>query len=101
MKERDERVDELDLGLEDGFEPDAGGRAGLGECTLDAAQIMALLRRLEHRFDVRIEVEDIDLDDLRTLMRLADVLDEGAEDDPDEWRESPVRLAPGAGRFRA
>ena len=38
---------------------------------LDSLQFVELLVQLEQRFGLRIKVEDIDLDDLRTLARLA------------------------------
>ena len=39
--------------------------------TLDSLQFVELLVQLEQRFGFRIKVEDIDLDDLRTLSRIA------------------------------
>jgi acyl carrier protein len=38
---------------------------------LDSLQFVELLIQLEQRFGLRIKVEDIDLDDLRTLARIA------------------------------
>lgn len=38
---------------------------------LDSLQLVELLVQLEQRFGLRIKVEDIDLDDLRTLARIA------------------------------
>ena len=38
---------------------------------LDSFQFVELLVQLEHRFGFRIKIEDIDLDDLRTLSRIA------------------------------
>lgn len=38
---------------------------------LDSLQFVELLVQLEQRFGIRIKVEDIDLDDLRTLARIA------------------------------
>jgi acyl carrier protein len=38
---------------------------------LDSLQFVELLVQLEQRFGLRIKVEDIDLDDLRTLARIA------------------------------
>jgi methoxymalonate biosynthesis acyl carrier protein len=38
---------------------------------LDSLQIVELLVQLEQRFGFRIRIDDIDLDDLRTLARIA------------------------------
>ena len=38
---------------------------------LDSFQFVELLLQLEQRFGVRIKIDDIDLDDLRTLARIA------------------------------
>jgi D-alanine--poly(phosphoribitol) ligase subunit 2 len=38
---------------------------------LDSFQFVELLVQLEERFDFRIKIEDLDLDDLRTLKRIA------------------------------
>lgn len=38
---------------------------------LDSLQLVELLYRLEREFDTTIAIEDIDLDDLRTLNRIA------------------------------
>jgi D-alanine--poly(phosphoribitol) ligase subunit 2 len=38
---------------------------------LDSFQFVELLLELEHRFGLRIKLEDIELDDLRTLARIA------------------------------
>jgi methoxymalonate biosynthesis acyl carrier protein len=38
---------------------------------LDSFQFVELLLQLEQRFGFRIKIEDIDLDDLRTLSRIA------------------------------
>ena len=38
---------------------------------LDSFQMVQLLFEVEQRFGLRIKIEDIDLDDLRTLSRLA------------------------------
>ena len=38
---------------------------------LDSFQMVQLLFELEQRFGIRIKIEDIDLDDLRTLSRIA------------------------------
>jgi methoxymalonate biosynthesis acyl carrier protein len=38
---------------------------------LDSFQMVELLSELEQRFGLRIEIEDIELDDLRTLSRIA------------------------------
>jgi D-alanine--poly(phosphoribitol) ligase subunit 2 len=38
---------------------------------LDSLQLVELLLQLEQRFDIRITIDDIELDDLRTLARLA------------------------------
>jgi len=41
---------------------------------LDSLQFVELLMQLEQRFGFRIKIEDIDLDDLRTLARIARVV---------------------------
>ncbi len=41
---------------------------------LDSLQLVELLLLIEQQFDVRIRIEDIELDDLRTLARLARLL---------------------------
>jgi D-alanine--poly(phosphoribitol) ligase subunit 2 len=41
---------------------------------LDSFQMVQLLAELEERFGFRIKLEDIDLDDLRTLSRIARVV---------------------------
>ena len=41
---------------------------------LDSFQMVQLLFELEQRFGNRIKIEDIDLDDLRTLSRIARVV---------------------------
>ena len=38
---------------------------------LDSLQLVELLSQLEQHFGLRIRIEDIDLDDLRSLSRLA------------------------------
>lgn len=38
---------------------------------LDSLQLVELLLQLEQRFDFKIRIDDIDLDDLRTLHRIA------------------------------
>ena len=38
---------------------------------LDSFQFVELLLQLEQRFGIRIKIDDIDLDDLRTLARIA------------------------------
>jgi D-alanine--poly(phosphoribitol) ligase subunit 2 len=38
---------------------------------LDSFQFVELLVQLEQRFSLRIKIDDIDLDDLRTLARIA------------------------------
>ena len=38
---------------------------------LDSLQLVELLSQLEQHFGLRIRIEDIDLDDLRSLQRLA------------------------------
>ena len=43
----------------------------LDSAILDSLQFVELLVQLERRFGLRIKVEDIDLDDLRTLERIA------------------------------
>lgn len=41
---------------------------------LDSLQFVELLLQLERRFGLRVKVEDINLDDLRTLERIARLL---------------------------
>lgn len=41
---------------------------------LDSLQLVELLYRLEREFGARIPIEDIDLDDLRTLERIAGLI---------------------------
>jgi D-alanine--poly(phosphoribitol) ligase subunit 2 len=41
---------------------------------LDSLQIVELLLQLEQRFGFRIKIDNIDLDDLRTLARIARLL---------------------------
>jgi len=38
---------------------------------LDSFQFVELLLQLEQQFDFRVKIEDIDLDDIRTLARIA------------------------------
>lgn len=38
---------------------------------LDSFQFVELLLQLEQQFDFRVRIEDIDLDDIRTLARIA------------------------------
>ena len=57
---------------------------------LDSFQMVQLLFELEQRFGLRIKLEDIDLDDLRTLSRIAGlVAANGNAAEP-----SAARLAP-------
>jgi methoxymalonate biosynthesis acyl carrier protein len=46
----------------------------LGTGLLDSLQLVELLLHLEQRFGVRVPVDSIELDDLRTLERLAGVV---------------------------
>ena len=41
---------------------------------LDSLQFVELLMQLEQRFSLRIKIEDIDLDDFRTLARIASMV---------------------------
>ncbi|HYS74857.1 MAG TPA: phosphopantetheine-binding protein [Burkholderiales bacterium] len=41
---------------------------------LDSLQLVELLLQLEHQFGFRIKIDDIELDDLRTLARIARLL---------------------------
>ena len=41
---------------------------------LDSLQVVELLLQLEQRFGFQIKIDDIDLDDLRTLARIARLL---------------------------
>ena len=45
---------------------------------LDSFQFVELLFQLEQNFGLRVKIEDIDLDDLRTLARIARLLGNGA-----------------------
>lgn len=42
---------------------------------LDSFQFVELLLRLEQNFSLRIKIDDIDLEDLRTLARIARLVD--------------------------
>ena len=42
---------------------------------LDSLQFVELLVQLEHNFNLRIRIDDIDLEDLRTLARIARLVD--------------------------
>ena len=44
---------------------------------LDSFQFVELLVQLEQRFDLRIRIDDIELDDLRTLARIARLVEAG------------------------
>ena len=56
---------------------------------LDSFQLVELLFELERRFGFRIKIEDIDLDDLRTLSRIARLVAvSGAAADPSAARPS-------------
>jgi D-alanine--poly(phosphoribitol) ligase subunit 2 len=56
---------------------------------LDSFQFVELLVQLEQRFGFRIKIEDIDLDDLRSLSRIARlVAANGAATDPSAARPS-------------
>jgi len=56
---------------------------------LDSFQFVELLMQLEHHFGFRIKIEDIDLDDLRTLSRIARlVAANGAATEPAAARPS-------------
>ena len=41
---------------------------------LDSLQLVELLAQLEQRFGLRIRIEDIDLEDLRTLARITQLV---------------------------
>lgn len=41
---------------------------------LDSLQLVELLLQLEQRFDLHIQIEEIDLDDLRSLARIAHLM---------------------------
>lgn len=51
---------------------------------LDSFQFVELLLQLERHFDLRIKIDDIDLEDLRTLARIARLVaaSTGATDPP-------------------
>ena len=54
---------------------------------LDSFQFVEMLLQLEQRFELRIKIEDIDLDDLRTLERIARlVAANGGADSPSAAR---------------
>jgi len=56
---------------------------------LDSLQFVELLVQLEQRFGLRIEIDDLDLDDLRTLARIARlVAGNGGAADPAAARSS-------------
>lgn len=63
---------------------------------LDSLQLVDLLLLLEERFGRRIAIEAIDLEDLRTLTRLTQLLNQTghATTEPDERRDG---LPPGQG----
>jgi D-alanine--poly(phosphoribitol) ligase subunit 2 len=46
---------------------------------LDSFQFVELLLCLERNFSLRIKIDDIDLEDLRTLARIARLVDKGHE----------------------
>ncbi|HKW37094.1 MAG TPA: phosphopantetheine-binding protein [Burkholderiales bacterium] len=48
--------------------------------TLDSLQLVELLVQLERRFGVQIEIESIDLDALRTLARIARLVEASTGD---------------------
>ena len=58
---------------------------------LDSLQFVELLLQLEQRFGFRIRIDDIDLDDLRTLARIARLVaaKSGAADSPAARLASP------------
>jgi acyl carrier protein len=46
---------------------------------LDSLQLVELLAQLERRFGLRIRIEDVDLDDLRSLSRIARLVAAGGD----------------------
>ena len=46
---------------------------------LDSLQFVELLVQLEQNFDLRIKIDDIDLEDLRSLARIARLVDANRE----------------------
>jgi acyl carrier protein len=46
---------------------------------LDSLQFVELLLQLEKNFDLRIKIDDINLEDLRTLARIARLVDANSE----------------------
>ena len=59
---------------------------------LDSFQFVELLLQLEQRFNLRIKIDDIDLEDLRTIARIARLVTaSGAAADP-----SAAQLSAGA-----
>jgi D-alanine--poly(phosphoribitol) ligase subunit 2 len=65
---------------------------------LDSFQFVEPLLPLEQHFDVRIKIDDIDLDDLRTLARIARLLAANGEaaDSPDAAGVTLTRSPQGA-----
>lgn len=61
---------------------------------LDSFQFVELLFQLEQKFGVRIKIDDIDLDDLRTLARIARLVTVNAE----AMAAGPARQSPGSSR---
>jgi len=59
---------------------------------LDSFQFVELLVQLEQRFGLRIKIDDIDLDDLRTLARIARLV-AAKNGSADPW---PARPRPAA-----
>ena len=52
---------------------------------LDSLQLVELLLQLEQRFGIRIQIEDIDLDDLRSLAQISRLMV------PNETSSAPTR----------
>ena len=50
--------------------------------TIDSLQLVELLLQIERRFGVQIAVENIDLENLRTLRRISDLVEAQQSPDP-------------------
>jgi len=66
-----------------------------GTGILDSLQLVELLLQLERRFGSRITIENIDLDDLRTLARIARLVARTAEAAPRTARPSSSEIRQG------
>jgi acyl carrier protein len=64
---------------------------------LDSLQLVELLLQLEQQFGVRLKIEGIELDDLRTLARLARLVARA----PEAGYQTGQRSSPGIEQFKA